>query len=85
MKKAKERMQDIDDTITFLQAGGPSAPAPAAPRASGAAAPAAAAAAAHAGRVAAPRRRQRPARRRLRRGLAAEGRVAATPLSSPEP
>jgi tetratricopeptide (TPR) repeat protein len=28
VKKAKERMQDIDDTITFLQAGGPAAPAP---------------------------------------------------------
>ena len=25
VKKAKERMQDIDDTITFLQAGGPAA------------------------------------------------------------
>jgi tetratricopeptide (TPR) repeat protein len=31
VKKAKERMQDIDDTVTFLQAGGPSTPAPAAP------------------------------------------------------
>jgi tetratricopeptide (TPR) repeat protein len=31
VKKTKERMQDIDDTITFLQAGGPSAAAPAAP------------------------------------------------------
>ncbi|HTB79131.1 MAG TPA: hypothetical protein VK762_38070 [Polyangiaceae bacterium] len=56
VKKSKERMQDIDDTITFLQAGGPSTPAaggppaagapaaagaaPAAPAASGAAAPA---------------------------------------------
>jgi tetratricopeptide (TPR) repeat protein len=28
VKKAKERMQDIDDTITFLQAGGPATPAP---------------------------------------------------------
>ncbi len=28
VKKSKERMQDIDDTITFLQAGGPSNPAP---------------------------------------------------------
>ena len=47
VKKAKERMQDIDDTVTFLQAGGPasasppSAPAPtdssAAPAGSGAA------------------------------------------------
>jgi len=27
VKKSKERMQDIDDTITFLQAGGPSTPA----------------------------------------------------------
>ncbi|MDP9151262.1 MAG: hypothetical protein M3O36_15150, partial [Myxococcota bacterium] len=27
VKKAKERMQDIDDTVTFLQAGGPSNPA----------------------------------------------------------
>jgi tetratricopeptide (TPR) repeat protein len=34
VKKAKERMQDIDDTITFLQAGGPATPAsPAAPAA----------------------------------------------------
>jgi len=31
VKKAKERMQDIDDTITFLQAGGPPTPAPPAP------------------------------------------------------
>src|SRR6185437_5447102 len=31
VKKAKERMQDIDDTVTFLQAGGPSTPAPATP------------------------------------------------------
>jgi len=31
VKKSKERMQDIDDTVTFLQAGGPpSAPTPAA-------------------------------------------------------
>jgi hypothetical protein len=31
VKKTKERVQDIDDTITFLQAGGPAAPvAPAA-------------------------------------------------------
>jgi tetratricopeptide (TPR) repeat protein len=47
VKKAKERMQDIDDTVTFLQAGGspsaspPSTPAPAdsnaAPAGSGAA------------------------------------------------
>jgi tetratricopeptide (TPR) repeat protein len=37
VKKSKERMQDIDDTITFLQAGGPSTPA-----ASGAAPPPAA-------------------------------------------
>jgi len=28
VKKSKERMQDIDDTINFLQAGGPSTPAP---------------------------------------------------------
>jgi tetratricopeptide (TPR) repeat protein len=27
VKKSKERMQDIDDTVTFLQAGGPSNPA----------------------------------------------------------
>jgi len=52
VKKAKERMQDIDDTVTFLQAGGPasgsppSSPAPsdssaaAAPSGSAAAAPA---------------------------------------------
>jgi tetratricopeptide (TPR) repeat protein len=39
VKKSKERMQDIDDTITFLQAGGPSTPA-----ASGAAPPPASAA-----------------------------------------
>ena len=26
VKKTKERMQDIDDTVTFLQAGGPSTP-----------------------------------------------------------
>jgi tetratricopeptide (TPR) repeat protein len=39
VKKTKERMQDIDDTVTFLQAGGPSTPA-----ASGAAPPAAGAA-----------------------------------------
>jgi len=32
-KRAKERIQDIDDTIQFLQAGGPSTPAPAAPAA----------------------------------------------------
>jgi len=50
VKKSKERMQDIDDTITFLQAGGPSTPPPAAapsaaPAASGSsAAPAASAA-----------------------------------------
>jgi len=31
VKKTKERMQDIDDTVNFLQAGGPSTPAPAAP------------------------------------------------------
>jgi len=30
VKKTKERMQDIDDTITFLQTGTPSTPAPAA-------------------------------------------------------
>jgi tetratricopeptide (TPR) repeat protein len=28
VKKAKERMQDLDDTITFLQAGGPAPGAP---------------------------------------------------------
>ncbi len=38
VKKSQERMQDIDDTVTFLQAGGPPANAPAAP-ASGSAAP----------------------------------------------
>ena len=58
VKKTKERIQDIDDTITFLQAGGPPANAPppssaaassgsaagsAAPAASGSAAPAASA------------------------------------------
>jgi tetratricopeptide (TPR) repeat protein len=31
VKKAKERQSDIDDTIQFLQAGGPSTPAPPAP------------------------------------------------------
>ncbi len=44
VKKAGERMQDIDDTITFLQAGGPPSPPPAAapaPSASSAAAPSA--------------------------------------------
>ncbi len=44
VKKSKERMQDIDDTITFLQAGGPSTPAAGGPPAPGAAAPAAGAA-----------------------------------------
>lgn len=50
VKKSKERMQDIDDTVTFLQAGGPSnpaatptpAPADSSGAASGAAAPPAA-------------------------------------------
>ncbi len=28
VKKTRERMQDIDDTVTFLQAGGPSTPTP---------------------------------------------------------
>ena len=46
VKKSKERMQDMDDTINFLQAGGPSTPseppAPAAPAADGGAAPSAA-------------------------------------------
>jgi|HubBroStandDraft_2_1064218.scaffolds.fasta_scaffold27630_2 tetratricopeptide (TPR) repeat protein len=40
VKKTRERMQDIDDTVTFLQAGGPSTPAP--PPPAGSAAPAAA-------------------------------------------
>jgi tetratricopeptide (TPR) repeat protein len=31
VKKAKERMQDIDDTITFLQAGGPASASPPSP------------------------------------------------------
>ena len=31
VKKTKERMQDIDDNVTFLQAGGPSNPAASAP------------------------------------------------------
>jgi tetratricopeptide (TPR) repeat protein len=50
VKKAQERMSDIDDTITFLQAGGPStsspppAPAGSGAPADGAAAPAASAA-----------------------------------------
>jgi tetratricopeptide (TPR) repeat protein len=35
VKKTKERVQDIDDTVTFLQAGGPpAAPTPPAPPAS---------------------------------------------------
>ncbi len=52
VKKAKERTQDIDDTITFLQAGGPSTPSAAAsgaPADSSAAAPAASGSAAPAG------------------------------------
>jgi tetratricopeptide (TPR) repeat protein len=65
VKKTKERMQDIDDTITFLQAGGPptgsppSAPAPsdssaaAAPSGSGSAAPAGSASPAPSGSAAA--------------------------------
>jgi tetratricopeptide (TPR) repeat protein len=40
VKKTRERMQDIDDTVTFLQAGGPSTPPPPAPPA-GSSAPAA--------------------------------------------
>jgi tetratricopeptide (TPR) repeat protein len=36
VKKTKERMQDIDDTVTFLQAGGPSTPAAGGPPAAGA-------------------------------------------------
>lgn len=52
VKKTKERVQDIDDTVNFLQAGGPPAGAPptpspadsSAPAASGSAAPAASAA-----------------------------------------
>jgi tetratricopeptide (TPR) repeat protein len=43
VKKTKERMQDIDDTVTFLQAGGPPAPPtpapPAPPNPPGAVAP----------------------------------------------
>ncbi len=52
VKKSKERMQDIDDTVTFLQAGGPpagtppSAPAPSDSSAAAAGAPSASAAAA---------------------------------------
>ncbi len=59
VKKTKERMQDIDDTVTFLQAGGPSTPAaggsPAAPPAAGApaSAPAGSAAPAASGSTAA--------------------------------
>jgi tetratricopeptide (TPR) repeat protein len=41
VKKTKERMQDIDDTITFLQAGGPSTPAAGGPPPAAGAAPAA--------------------------------------------
>jgi len=40
VKKTKERMQDIDDTITFLQAGGPSTPAAGGPPPAAGAAPA---------------------------------------------
>jgi tetratricopeptide (TPR) repeat protein len=63
VKKSKERVQDIDDTITFLQAGGPSTPAasgatpPAAagaPPAAGGAPPASAAPAASGSSAAAP-------------------------------
>jgi tetratricopeptide (TPR) repeat protein len=43
VKKSQERMQDIDDTVTFLQAGGPTDTA-AAPAASGSQAPAGSAA-----------------------------------------
>jgi len=39
VKKTRERMQDIDDTVTFLQAGGPSTPPPASPSAPAGAAP----------------------------------------------
>jgi tetratricopeptide (TPR) repeat protein len=39
VKKSKERMQDIDDTINFLQAGGPSTPPPPADTAPPAAGP----------------------------------------------
>src|SRR5580700_1004605 len=57
VKKTKERMQDIDDTVTFLQAGGPSTPAaggPPAPAAAGAPAPAPAGSAAPAAAPATP-------------------------------
>jgi tetratricopeptide (TPR) repeat protein len=63
VKKTKERVQDIDDTITFLQAGGPSNPAAAAgpapsdssaPAPSGSAAPGAASSASSSGSPAAP-------------------------------
>lgn len=56
VKKTKERMQDIDDTVTFLQAGGPASGTPpsstdssAAAAASGSGAPAASGSAAPAG------------------------------------
>ena len=72
MKKTKERMQDIDDTITFFQAGGPpagsptSAPAASDSSAAGPAAPGAAAS----GSAAPPARRRPPPRlRRLRLGI----------------
>jgi hypothetical protein len=45
VKKSQERMQDIDDTVTFLQAGGPTDTAQAPPAASGSQAPAAGSAA----------------------------------------
>jgi tetratricopeptide (TPR) repeat protein len=53
VKKTKERMQDIDDTVTFLQAGGPSTPAAAGAPADSSA-PAASAAPAASGAPAAP-------------------------------
>jgi len=58
-KKTKERMQDIDDTVNFLQAGGPSTPAAATPPPptggdAGAAPPASSAAPAASGSAAPP-------------------------------
>jgi tetratricopeptide (TPR) repeat protein len=61
VKKTKERMQDIDDTVTFLQAGGPSTPAAGGPPAPAAGAPAGGAAPAASGAAAAPPPAKAPA------------------------
>ena len=71
VKKTKERMQDIDDTVTFLQAGGPSTPAAAVSTRSGSRGrrSSGGAAAAPAGVGAAPAASGSTAARRLRRLL----------------